>query len=301
MLLRIPEHVQATLEAEFSFQVKTALTHAPKQQTRCPQAALPSLPPIVPEITPGKADKPATETLRNNQGKRKASDAPPCPRQNSTNPLALFANATIKVAASAAAVIAAVTTTATTAAAAGTSSANALEVPGTTSGNALTVHDSDSDATDDTLPPPMFPKKEHGLKIILAMNINNHLKLIKSDISIVAVKPEPGTSNTNYVNGIHFLATVLTITEAPVVVMDLLPHLTNGWQFPLVLCGDMEIYIWDGQTLCCDGDFLRDKTSLTSQVPCFCSIFNSNRSSNFTNLLITMATLHSNAAMASLL
>jgi hypothetical protein len=100
-------------------------------------------------------------------------------------------------------------------------------VPGTTSGNALTVHDSDSDATGSTLPPPTFPKKEHGLKIIIAMNINNHLKLIKSDISIVAVKPEPGTSNTNYVNGIHFLATDFTVTEAPVVVMDLLPHLTN--------------------------------------------------------------------------
>jgi hypothetical protein len=89
------------------------------------------------------------------------------------------------------------------------------------------VHHSDSDGTDDTVPPLMFPKKEHGLKIILAMSINNHLKLIKSDISIVAVKPEPGTSNTNYVCRIHFLARVLTITEAPVAVMDLLPHLTN--------------------------------------------------------------------------
>jgi hypothetical protein len=112
-------------------------------------------------------------------------------------------------------------------AAAGTSSANALKVHETTSENALEVHDSDSDATDDTIPPPMFPKKEHGLTLIHGMDINNHLKSIKSDIRIVVVKPEPGTSNTNYVNGIHFLATVLTITEASVEVMNLLPLIKN--------------------------------------------------------------------------
>jgi hypothetical protein len=149
MLLLIPKHVRAALEAKFHLQVKTAYTkHLNDElvavQATVPQAALPSLPPIVPEITPAKADKPATETLGSNQGKRKASsDAPPCPGENSTNPLALFANATFKAATSAAAAIAAVTTTATTTAtttttAAGTSSANALEVPGTTSGNALT-------------------------------------------------------------------------------------------------------------------------------------------------------------------
>jgi hypothetical protein len=231
MLLRIPEHVRATLEAEFSFQVKTAYTmHLNDKlvavQATVPQAALPLLPPIVPNITSAKADKPATETSGSSQGKRKASDAPPCPQQNSTNPIAVFASATIKVTASAAAAIAAVTTTATTTAAAGTSVANALEVPGTTSGNALEVPDSDYD-TDDTIPPPMFPKKEHGLTIILGMNTNNPLKSIKSDIRIVSVKKEPGTFYTNYVNGIHFLATVLTITEAPVAVMDLLPQLTN--------------------------------------------------------------------------
>jgi hypothetical protein len=48
-------------------------------------------------------------------------------------------------------------------------------------------------------------------------------------------------------------------------------------------------------------DFLRDKTSLTSEVPVFCSIFNSNRSSNSTNLIIHMAAslLHSIVAIAS--
>jgi hypothetical protein len=92
--------------------------------------------------------------------------------------------------------------------------------------NALEVPDSDYE-TDDTIPPPMFPKKEHGLTLIYGMDINNHLKSIKSDIRILVVKPEPSTSNTSYVNGIHFLATVLTITEAPVEVMNLLPKLTN--------------------------------------------------------------------------
>jgi hypothetical protein len=60
-----------------------------------------------------------------------------------------------------------------------------------------------------------------------------------------------------------------------------------------------KIYHWDGQTLYSNPDFLRDKTSLTSEVPFFCSNFNSKRSSNSTNLLITMASLHSTAAMAS--
>jgi hypothetical protein len=175
------------------------------------------LPLIVPKITPGKAEKPATETSGSNQGKRKASsDA--CPWENSTNLLASFATAAFKPAASTAAAIAAVTTTttATTTAAAGTSSANALEVP-----------DLDSNDTNDTTPPLMQPKKEHGLTIIYGMDINNHLKSIKSDIRILINKPEPGTSNTSYVNGIHFLPTVLTITEASVEVMNLLPNLTN--------------------------------------------------------------------------
>jgi hypothetical protein len=100
-------------------------------------------------------------------------------------------------------------------------------VPGTNPANALTVPDSDSDCTDDTIPPPAFPKKEHGLTLILGMDINNHLKSIKLDIRILVFKPEPGTFNTNYVNGIHFLITVLTITEAPVEVMNLLPNLPN--------------------------------------------------------------------------
>jgi hypothetical protein len=89
------------------------------------------------------------------------------------------------------------------------------------------VPDSDSDDTDDTIPPLMFPKNEHGLTIILGMDIKNHPELIKSSISIVVVKMEPGTSNTSYVNGIYFLATVLAITEALVAVMDLLPHMKN--------------------------------------------------------------------------
>jgi hypothetical protein len=75
--------------------------------------------------------------------------------------------------------------------------------------------------------PQACPKKEHGLTIVLGMDIKNHLKSIKSDISIVVIKPEPGTSNTNYVNGIHFLGTVLTITEVSEEVINLLPNLMN--------------------------------------------------------------------------
>jgi hypothetical protein len=225
--------------------------------------------------------------------------------------------------------------------------------------------------------PPACPKKEHGLTIILGMDIKNHLKSIKSDISIVVIKPEPGTSITNYVNGINFLGTVLTITEASEEVINLLPNLknigsrknvrtvdiigflkTNGvkltplannyenimttdhkspiiieysvtrhsfestdlppsWiQFCILfqkekllvpfngevrvkLSAISKIYHWDRQTLCTNPDFLPDKTGLTSKVPFFCSNFNSKRSSNSTNLLITMASLHSIAAMAS--
>jgi hypothetical protein len=72
--------------------------------------------------------------------------------------------------------------------------------------------DSDSDDTDDTIPPPAFPKKEHGLTLIHGIDIKNHLDLLKSGLSIVVVKLEPGAPNTNYLNGKHFLATVLAIT-----------------------------------------------------------------------------------------
>jgi hypothetical protein len=101
-----------------------------------------------------------------------------------------------------------------------------LQLQETSATNALEVPESEYD-TDNKIPPRTFLKKEHGLTIIYGMDIKTHLKSIKSDISIVVVKPEPGTPNTNYFNGIHFLATVPTITEAPVKVKNLLPQLTN--------------------------------------------------------------------------
>jgi hypothetical protein len=224
MLSLIPVHVRAELEAEFHSQVRAAYAkHLSGELAACnaavPQAALPSLPAFVPKITPAKAGKPATEMPGSIPGKRKASGTPTHSQPNSKNPFASLASATLAAIASAAvaAVATAVTTTAvTTTAAAGTSATNALEVP-----------ESDSDDTNDTIQPRTFLKKEHGLTIILGMNINNHLKLIKSDLRILIVKPEPGTSNTNYANGIHFLAMVLTITEATAEVTDLLPQLTN--------------------------------------------------------------------------
>jgi hypothetical protein len=235
MLSLIPKKVRAALKAEFHLQVKTAYAKHLKDeltavQATVPQAALPPLPPIVPEITPAMAVKPATETSGSIPGERKASGTPTRSQPNSKNPFAVIANATIAAIASAAvaAVATAVTTTAgATSAAAGKSSGNALGVPGTSSGNALTIPKSDSDDTNDTIPPQMVLKKEHGLTIIIGMNINYHLKSIESDLRILIVKPEPGTSITNYVNGIHFLATVLTITEATAEVKDLLPQLTN--------------------------------------------------------------------------
>jgi hypothetical protein len=87
--------------------------------------------------------------------------------------------------------------------------------------------DLDSNDTNDTIPPPAFPKKEHRLTLIHGIDIKNHLDLLKLDLSIVFVKPEPSTPNTNYLNGIHFLATVLTIIEALMSVMNLLPHIKN--------------------------------------------------------------------------
>jgi hypothetical protein len=75
MLSWIPKYIGAALEAEFNLQVKTAYTkHLNDElvavQATVPQAALPSLPPIVPNITPAKAEKPVTETSGSNQGKR---------------------------------------------------------------------------------------------------------------------------------------------------------------------------------------------------------------------------------------
>jgi hypothetical protein len=71
MLSWIPASVQAALEAEFRFQVRTAYTmHLNDKliafQAAVAQAALPSPPTTVPEITPLKPDKPATETSGNN-------------------------------------------------------------------------------------------------------------------------------------------------------------------------------------------------------------------------------------------
>jgi hypothetical protein len=148
MLLLIPVPVRAALKGEFHLQVKIAYTkHLNDElaavQAAVPQAVLPSLPPIVPEITPAKADKPATETSGSILGKRNASsDAPPCPRENSTNPSQLFTNATIAATASAAAAIATTTTAATTTKVATTAAA------GTSSANAFVMLDSDSDDTD---------------------------------------------------------------------------------------------------------------------------------------------------------
>jgi hypothetical protein len=222
MLSLIPKQVRAALEDEFHLQVTTAYAkHLNDEladvQAAVPQAALPPLPQIATEVTPVKAEQPVPETSGSNQGKgkRKATDAPPCPRPNITHPIALFANAAI--AAVAAAVTSAVATTAGATA----------EAVGTTSDTAIEMLGPDSDDTEDTTPQRISQKQEHGLTILQNMDINNHLKSIKSDLSIVFTKLEPDTPNKEYVNGIHFLATVLLITEATAEVKNLLPEITN--------------------------------------------------------------------------
>jgi hypothetical protein len=91
MLSLIPKHVRAALKTEFHLQVKTAYTkHLNEElaavQATVPQAALPSLPLIVPNITPAKKAKPATETTENKQSKRKASGTPTHSPPNSKTP-----------------------------------------------------------------------------------------------------------------------------------------------------------------------------------------------------------------------
>jgi hypothetical protein len=69
MLLLIPVPVRAALKGEFHLQVKIAYTkHLNDElaavQATVPQAVLPSLPPIVPEITPAKTEKPGPSSAR---------------------------------------------------------------------------------------------------------------------------------------------------------------------------------------------------------------------------------------------
>jgi hypothetical protein len=69
MLSLIPVPVRAALEGEFHLQVKTAYTkHLNDElvafQSTVPQAELPLLPQIVTDVTPAKAEKPATGRKR---------------------------------------------------------------------------------------------------------------------------------------------------------------------------------------------------------------------------------------------
>jgi hypothetical protein len=101
MLSLIPIPVRAALKCEFHLQVKIAYNkHLNDKlvavQATVPQAALPSLPLIVPNITPAKKAKPATETSGNNQGKRKASDTPAHSQQDIAIPVAEIAAVTTK-------------------------------------------------------------------------------------------------------------------------------------------------------------------------------------------------------------
>jgi hypothetical protein len=86
--------------------------------------------------------------------------------------------------------------------------------------------DPDPDENPKQADPPLL-RGDHGLQIIDASDINRHLVLSKSDLQVVQITPVPNTPKEQYRNGIHFLATVLTITEATSEVMNLLPGLHN--------------------------------------------------------------------------
>jgi hypothetical protein len=81
MLLRIPVHVRAALEDAFHLQVRTTYTkHLNDKlaafQAAVPQVALPSLPTIVPKITPLKAAEATAEILGSTQGKTESIGYP---------------------------------------------------------------------------------------------------------------------------------------------------------------------------------------------------------------------------------
>jgi hypothetical protein len=96
---------------------------------------------------------------------------------------------------------------------------------GKTKDDCISVEDdSDPDENPKQADPPLL-RGDHGLQIIDASDINHHLFLSKLDLTVVQLTQVPNTPKEQYRNGIHFLATVLTITEATTAVMDLLPGL----------------------------------------------------------------------------
>jgi hypothetical protein len=96
---------------------------------------------------------------------------------------------------------------------------------GKTNDDSIAVDDdSDLDETPKQADPSLL-KGDHGLQIIVASEINRHLILSELDLKVIQLMLEPNTPKEQYRNGIHFLVTVLTITEATNAVMNLLPGL----------------------------------------------------------------------------
>ena len=199
MLLRIPVHVRTVLEEAIHTQVTAKYAQQLRNELAAIQAAAS---PLTANANTGvTASQAAAASLPTNfskvtpvnaaaavsrgaQRKRKASNTPIYTQHDN-----LIADATI--------------------APAGASADDAI------------VIDSDSDdiiKVEDN----SWPKREHGLKIIDYTDICRHLFHMNSKLRIIYSKQEPGTSKEQYLNGTHFLATVLTITEAPTAVMNLL-------------------------------------------------------------------------------
>ena len=205
MLLRIPVHVRTVLEeaihtqvtAKYAQQLRnelatiqaaaSPLTANANTGVTASQAAAASLPTNFSKVTPVNA---AAAVSRGAQRKRKASNTPIYTQHDNLN-----ADATI-------------------------APAGAFADDGI-------VIDSDSDdiiKVEDN----SRPKREHGLKIIDYTDIIcRHLCHMNSKLRIIYSKQEPGTSKEQYLNGTHFLATVLTITEAPTAVMNLLTDIKD--------------------------------------------------------------------------
>ena len=204
MLLRIPVHVRTVLEEAIHTQVTAKYAQQLRNELAAIQAAAS---PLTANANTGvTASQAAAASLPTNfskvtpvnaaaavsrgaQRKRKASNTPIYTQHDN-----LIADATI--------------------------------APAGASADDVIVIDSDSDdiiKVEDN----SRPKREHGLKIIDYTDICRHLFHMNSKLRIIYSKQEPGTSKEQYLNGTHFLATVLTITEAPTAVMNLLIDIKN--------------------------------------------------------------------------
>jgi hypothetical protein len=213
MLSRIPPSVQTTLEAAFHTQVEAAYIQQLNNELATMQARVPQL-----TSTPSKDEVvlPKEEVV------------PPTPAPAATA-LAAVANAAMAWKAPAASIpITPIKEEQTVPRSAHWKRKSPDTTrTGETKDDCISVEDDSDPDENPKQADPSLLRGDHGLKMIDASEINRHLILSMSDLKVVQLMPEPNTPKEQYRNGIHFLATVLTITEATTAVMDLLPGQTN--------------------------------------------------------------------------